>query len=1163
MGLLDYLRNAKENYDRLREEQKKRSLLSQLGRAASAIIPDPLEQKISRTLSPIFSGAKESARQAALNTASSLPIVGPAVNIARGVQQYQSLPQPARAEIEQNVGATAKLAGQVGLGIFNGVGNFGATQMDRVFGFNGQKPLDFGGIAKDTLALPRDFIIRPTARAATGFATSGISRLADSLNGPAPFQTPESIPAPTSKVGQFFLGTDPIKSVRGIEASAPGTAESLGYSPGFAKNVAPFLGVGLMASDLVPINPKKAVGKVAADVAGEVAEKTAKEAAEKAAREAAAYAAEQTAKRAAAETAGNPGILQRIRNFGNVTRQGIADATVPLTDPLMSYERATGANILPEKDVRLQIDRVLRADTLANQFIKDSGIERIIQDVPDLDEFDQYLIARQSADVAKEGIQTGRDLTRDANLVQALGPKYEQFAQQVTQYSHNILDYITENGLIAKEAADALKVKFPNYVPLNRVFSEVEQAIGEGVSRGTRGVANLSKQTVVQKLKGSAREIANPLQSLLEKTYDAFRQGERNKAGQMLGDYVNLEGNPLGLRNIADAAEAEMGSYFTYMKNGVKQIVEAPPEVAAAARSLKVQQMDTLLRILAVPNRIFKAGTTGLNVPFVAANAVKDLWTSINLSPSALNTVLNPIVFLKGLTSALKHDELFDAAMRDAALQTSFDIARNQANQTLKSIRSGRSVGSKILYTATRPSELLRAVEDVIGRSEEMSRLIQYEGISKKLLKEGATPERARLLAADAARNTTANFARRGTWGNVLGAVLPYFNSSVQGSRALIRAMKERPARTSAMIATSLFMPVAAATAWNNSDPERKKVYNDIEEFEKEGNIILVPPNPKQDEQGRWNVIKIPMPAGLSSLTIPIRRAIEGFAGSDPVSFGDIAQGLIGAVSPINVDFNSDAPFAEKASRAVANLVPQAIKPTIEAVTNTNLFTGRQQVPQSLQNLPPELQVRDYTSGLARIVGNALNVSPIKTEEFIKGTFGQVGSQALNLADSALAGAGVIPKSQVGGESITENFQRRFGRAYGGAQDSRAYDEVQQYVDRQDRASADLKARAQQLDAQLSALPPAEAAARFEQIRASDPKLADKLKDVVEERKLGLTSVEKAVKGLNVEQRAQYVYDKLQSLETDEQRAALWADYTTKKIISENVSKRLLELLGK
>lgn len=383
--------------------------------------------------------------------------------------------------------------------------------------------------------------------------------------------------------------------------------------------------------------------------------------------------------------------------------------------------------------------------------------------------------------------------------------------------------------------------------------------------------------------------------------------------------------------------------------------------------------------------------------------------------------------------------------------------------------------------------------------------------------------------------------------------------------------MSERPGRTSAMVATSLFMPVAAATAWNMSDPERRKIYmgdpsipgSGIEEFEKEGNIILIPPGAKQDEQGRWEVYKIPMPAGLSSLTIPIRRALESMSGSDPVGFGDIAQGLIGAVSPVNVDFNSEAPFAEKASRAVANLVPQAIKPTIEAVTNTNLFTGRKQVPASMENLPPELQVRDYTSGLARILGGAMNASPIKVEEFVKGTFGQVGSQALNLADSALAGAGVIPKSQIGGESIAGNFTRRFKRAYGGAQDNKAYDEVRKFSEQGDRAAADLKVKAQKIDADLLTLTPEEATARFNTIVKSDPKLADKIRDIAEERQLGLTSVEKEIKGLTVEMRAQYIYEKLQGLGSDAERAAFWEDYTRKKIISDNVAKRLRELIGK
>lgn len=330
--------------------------------------------------------------------------------------------------------------------------------------------------------------------------------------------------------------------------------------------------------------------------------------------------------------------------------------------------------------------------------------------------------------------------------------------------------------------------------------------------------------------------------------------------------------------------------------------------------------------------------------------------------------------------------------VRMGAGGTSFDIARDQPIQTIARIRAGRSLGSKIKYTIRHPGELLRSVEDIVGRSEELSRMTQYRG-TKEALKGTMSNERAAIEAARAAMENSANFYRRGEWGTVLNSAFLYLNASIQGSRAFIRSVGRDPIRTGAKVATILFAPMATMTAWNLSDPKRREAYADIAEYERENNFIIVPPNPTKDEQGRWNIIKIPLPPGVGKLTIPVRKALEQSFGVDELKFRDIANALVSSVSPIEPNVGS----------VVSTLTPQALKPSLEAITNQNFFTGIPQVPQSQEKLSPELQVKDYTSGTARKVGGALNASPIKVEEFIKGTFGGVGSQVLHASDRILA----------------------------------------------------------------------------------------------------------------------------------------------------------------
>jgi hypothetical protein len=322
------------------------------------------------------------------------------------------------------------------------------------------------------------------------------------------------------------------------------------------------------------------------------------------------------------------------------------------------------------------------------------------------------------------GKATGRDQAKDSQLVQQLAGEYEPYAQQVNQYSRKLLSYAVDTGMIDRKLADDLVTKYPDYVPLQRVFNELEQNRYQGAGKA---IASLSKQSVVQKLKGSEREIASPIDSLLLKTQTAFQQGERNKAGRMLASYSKLPGLE-GL--VRELGPGQTGPHtISYLEKGVKRTFETTPEIAAAAKNLNQEQMNIVLKVLSVPTRILQAGATGVNVPFLVTNMVKDQGTAfVNTNKTARASLLNPVNFGRALFSALKHDNLNKEVVRNAAGGTQLDIARQAPDLTVARVRADRNVGSKIAYTATRPQELLRAIENIVGRGEEVTRVQQYRG---------------------------------------------------------------------------------------------------------------------------------------------------------------------------------------------------------------------------------------------------------------------------------------------------------------------------------------------------------------------------------------------------------------------------------------------------
>ena len=78
----------------------------------------------------------------------------------------------------------------------------------------------------------------------------------------------------------------------------------------------------------------------------------------------------------------------------------------------------------------------------------------------------------------------------------------------------------------------------------------------------------------------------------------------------------------------------------------------------------------------------------------------------------------------------------------------------------------------------------------------------------------------------------------------------------------------------------------------------------------------------------------------------------------------------------------------------------QAIKPLFEAVTNRSAFTNTEIVPYYKLKREPGYQSSPQTNELARLIGEALNISPTKIEYVLNGYTGTLGGYMLDIVDS-------------------------------------------------------------------------------------------------------------------------------------------------------------------
>lgn len=86
-------------------------------------------------------------------------------------------------------------------------------------------------------------------------------------------------------------------------------------------------------------------------------------------------------------------------------------------------------------------------------------------------------------------------------------------------------------------------------------------------------------------------------------------------------------------------------------------------------------------------------------------------------------------------------------------------------------------------------------------------------------------------------------------------------------------------------------------------------------------------------------------------------------------------------------------------------------------------------------------------------------------------------------------------------------------------------------------------------------------AAEFTALKKSDPVLAKQVATIKKRRDAGITPDDEKIINLTVAQRAKYVIGKINDLETNQQKAALWNELTKKKILTKEVKKQVLELL--
>lgn len=707
--------------------------------------------------------------------------------------------------------------------------------------------------------------------------------------------------------------------------------------------------------------------------------------------------------------------------------QALIDKEAPLINFLKNVEKDTGQKNLVEQ-FYFDTGRQKRSNAIANEIVTSSKpLKEAFGGLKGQNkrDFDNYVAAKAELSNASRGLPTTRPVKELQSTVDTLTPAHQARFENLNKFYQDYADRLRANNIIDDATLAQFKAN-KDYTRIQRDMEDLAGYRGQGGNSYSFGTSS----TKQKRIGSSKRAIQAADVTAFNRAQELEKEIARNNTANNLINVLE----PLGLAKKLTSDQAVRKNTIRRIVDGKTDIYEVPRDIKEIADNVTPFQLGALGRIVSAPQRLLRAGATGLSAPFTVANYVKDQVSSGVFSKSVWNTH-NPANIATGLYKAAKDfgvgidDPLWNKFQQHLGDTTQYDFIRNQssAKDLSREIRLGQA-GRAV----NRIKHPIRTLEDFNQVTEKATRFQNFKGIYNKVLKETGNEAEATRQATIAAWQNSVDFGRMGDVGQALNLLIPYFNAGIQGSRTLGRAFKQRPVATSAKTIAGVATPLMAITLYNNADAQRKAVYDNISDYEKENNIIVVLPGAKQLKDGSYEgVIKVPLQPGLSNLVQPVRIGVENYANSEPVDVPQMAKQLLGVLSgPVNTT---------SLAAAGGGLTPQAVKPLVQQAANKDFFTGKEIVPDYIEKatdsngnpVPNEQKAYDFTSGSSRILGNLTGQSPIRIDKFIKDTSGKVGQYTQNAADNALAKAGIISPDQVGGVSIGSDFTKRFARATG------------------------------------------------------------------------------------------------------------------------------------
>lgn len=661
------------------------------------------------------------------------------------------------------------------------------------------------------------------------------------------------------------------------------------------------------------------------------------------------------------------------------------------------------------------------------------------------------------------------------------GNDFAEAAKIVHEYGMALWKKSFDAGLISKQTyKDGLDRQF--YAPLQRDMSDKDVTTSDIADAMAAGKG----RSIVKRFRGSDRDIIDPIDALMQKTFSlervivendikkalahladkAGKAGalvERVPAHRLLGQEYSVqeiarqltkddtltetdaqdlmtileasieEGNRIALFRSQQAVAGGDNILFFWEDGKLAAIQLKDGDIGAdiinTMNGIGRENMPPFLDLIASTSTAFRASITSwpdfLLVNFIRDQASAFILTDVGYKPF--------VTGLRGVGDEVRQNDWarqYNAAM---GIMGGMNTAALHKARVERDIAALKDKG----YRARVFSEgKIKGLAKLVELTETGSRLGIFRSAYERAKKDGLTDWEASIEASYIATDYI-DFGLNGNRMLILRRTIPFLNAQLQGFYKLMRTLGGDEVRQRKGLNFALRAYFKDINKLDLSRTEKQALQTGRKAWIKMMSLGFIgaalalafrddPDYQDASEYLRATGWVIPMGDGrIFYIPKPFELAVFSNFVERGIEFAS-GDGSAPARFLRGVAMNLSPPVS-----------PPAIQVVVEQMANYDFFTDREIVPDYMRALAPELQYNNYTSDFAKKVGEIIGMSPLRVDHLLAG-FGASAYRDLTWAYNSVLGEG-RPSSDVTNWPVTRRFVRDARRGAQSAADFWSY----------------------------------------------------------------------------------------------------------------------------